>query len=478
MKTGRNEPCPCGSGRKYKQCCLRASQASGPPENLAWRRLRSLLDEYNRRDMVRFVADVYGEVAFDEAWQRFVADDKATFDPEERDVPLFMPWFYNRWAPDAGKSRVQEVSLGGVRPTAEYLRRKRNLDPLLREYLESCLASPFSVFEILRADVGRGMLMKDLLTGTEHDVMERSASTTMEEGDIVFGQVASAGGVTLMEASQPFVIPPIWKVHVIGLRMSRFEGAITVAPSRVGEAESALLALYHEIARQLFERKAPALHNTDGDPVSLRRVVFDVPSAQEAFDALKHLALDESDEDLLHDAKRDAADRLERVRFSWLKRGNVQNPGWNNTVLGTLEIDGTRLCVEVNSERREQALREIVTEALGEKMRYRATEIQSLERALAGARESPKPIAEHAALAELPEVQAKMREVLIRHYEHWLNDKIPLLGGRTPLEAVNDPAGREAVAALVTQIERDGAKMKPPLDGQVVRLLRERLQLA
>lgn len=25
MKTGRNEPCPCGSGLKYKKCCLRAS---------------------------------------------------------------------------------------------------------------------------------------------------------------------------------------------------------------------------------------------------------------------------------------------------------------------------------------------------------------------------------------------------------------------------------------------------------------------
>ena len=22
MKTGRNKPCPCGSGKKYKQCCL------------------------------------------------------------------------------------------------------------------------------------------------------------------------------------------------------------------------------------------------------------------------------------------------------------------------------------------------------------------------------------------------------------------------------------------------------------------------
>jgi hypothetical protein len=26
-KPGRNEPCPCGSGRKYKQCCLAADDA-------------------------------------------------------------------------------------------------------------------------------------------------------------------------------------------------------------------------------------------------------------------------------------------------------------------------------------------------------------------------------------------------------------------------------------------------------------------
>ncbi len=24
-KTGRNEPCPCGSGKKYKKCCLNSS---------------------------------------------------------------------------------------------------------------------------------------------------------------------------------------------------------------------------------------------------------------------------------------------------------------------------------------------------------------------------------------------------------------------------------------------------------------------
>jgi hypothetical protein len=30
MKVGRNDPCPCGSGRKYKNCCLE-DQGSGLP---------------------------------------------------------------------------------------------------------------------------------------------------------------------------------------------------------------------------------------------------------------------------------------------------------------------------------------------------------------------------------------------------------------------------------------------------------------
>ena len=27
-KVGRNEPCPCGSGKKYKQCCLEKHEAA------------------------------------------------------------------------------------------------------------------------------------------------------------------------------------------------------------------------------------------------------------------------------------------------------------------------------------------------------------------------------------------------------------------------------------------------------------------
>lgn len=37
-KLGRNQPCPCGSGRKVKRCC--GTQRGPSPEDLAWQTLR------------------------------------------------------------------------------------------------------------------------------------------------------------------------------------------------------------------------------------------------------------------------------------------------------------------------------------------------------------------------------------------------------------------------------------------------------
>ena len=67
-----------------------------------------------------------------------------------------------------------------------------------------------------------------------------------------------------------------------------------------------MLDLFHEIPDRLYNPRLPTLQNTDGDPLSLHKLVFDLNAVpQAAFDALKHLALDELDEDLLADATRE-----------------------------------------------------------------------------------------------------------------------------------------------------------------------------
>jgi hypothetical protein len=83
-----------------------------------------------------------------------------------------------------------------------------------------------------------------------------------------------------------------------------------------------------------------------------------------------------------------------------------------------------------------------------------------------------------ADLNELPEVQAAMAEIMRNHYRAWVDEKLPALRGRTPREAVRDADGREAVAALILELERDGARMRPPLDPAIVQELRETLGLA
>ena len=35
MKIGRNDPCPCGSGKKYKKCCLRKNEFENETQNIA-----------------------------------------------------------------------------------------------------------------------------------------------------------------------------------------------------------------------------------------------------------------------------------------------------------------------------------------------------------------------------------------------------------------------------------------------------------
>mgnify|MGYP006203559395 CR=1 FL=1 len=69
-------------------------------------------------------------------------------------------------------------------------------------------------------------------------------------------------------------------------------------------------------------RREPALailHTTAGyltQVSATHKLVFDLTtSPQTTFDALKHLALDEAEEDLLADATRGAGNALTRVRF-------------------------------------------------------------------------------------------------------------------------------------------------------------------
>ena len=119
----------------------------------------------------------------------------------------------------------------------------------------------------------------------------------------------------------------------------------------------------------------------------------------------------------------------------------------------------------------------------GAGVRYRASEIQSLEKMLAdrgagGGARGGAAFEESERLAQLPEVREKISEMMATHWEHWVSQPLPILGNRTPMDAVKDPDGREIVESLVIQAERNGRSPDLQTDENVFRRLRGRLGLA
>ena len=483
MKPGRNDPCPCGSGKKFKHCCLHAESATLETTNaLVWRRMRRVLDEFAMgTTMLEFVVRTCGPEAPNEAWTEFSGVEEP-FDPRTPHIALFMSWFFHRWSPDPHGTATVDPTVGEHTPTQLYLEREgRRLDPALRRYLEGCLRAPFSFHEVLRRDRGNGFEARDLFTTEQRYVMERSATEGMEAGDIVFGQLVDVDGVAMLECAGAYYIPPIRKIELMDFRKELLDGKTHCTPEELQDWDFELIERYLEIAEEMLHPRLPEMHNTDGDPIEMHRLAFDIDSPEPIVRALADLDLDRTSDELLAEAERSSRGEIRRVEWTWKKSGNERHKSWSNTILGRLEIKGRKLIAEVNSASRAHEIRTLIESRLAQAARFRTDTIQSLEKLLAD-RPPFNPVEAATQkkadeLAEHPEIKAAMQNFMAQHFDHWVSESIPALDGRTPLQAMRDPEGREKVLALVVDAERRARKMTPPVDEAILQRVRERLGL-
>jgi SEC-C motif len=115
MKPSRNDPCPCGSTKKYKHCCLKTEQAQ-PEDDFLWRRIRRAI-EGSPVQLLNFGSSHFGQEAMLEAWDEFIpqGDDgqNEPFTPVTPHMPIFMPWFFYDWTPAPLETSVKPEALDG-----------------------------------------------------------------------------------------------------------------------------------------------------------------------------------------------------------------------------------------------------------------------------------------------------------------------------------------------------------------------------
>lgn len=242
----RNRPCPCGSGRKRKQCC------GAPKGALAAARELHAIDE-------RLFARILGlrEPDFDAAIRKAI--ESSPFDPtDESNASIAGSYLLH----------MTRVADGTVAET--FLRREGSrLTQEERDWLEACSQSWQSLWEVVDVFPERGLEMRDLLTGEERGVTERSATRSLRPRLVVCARVVKAKGVVVLAGCHPRPLDPLAADSAISeirriLRAPR--GPVPAARLR-GEFGATLLRIWQDSVDRHDRRPLPRLQNTDGDPL-------------------------------------------------------------------------------------------------------------------------------------------------------------------------------------------------------------------
>jgi SEC-C motif len=405
---GRNEPCPCGSGRKYKKCCF-ATGGGGAPYTQTDREvaLQRLLGSIHADDM---------DAAREYLWGKHFPVLAKWKDPALLDMAecALQGWVCFDELDD-GETLAEDI-----------LQHERDLGPGVRRYIETGRASAMKLYEVVAVAPGSGITLRDVLDGVEVRVRERSGSRLLHAWDLVAARVMARGA-----SGQPEIDCGLFPLGervreplVAHLRKLRAE-------LDEEEFKEASVPIFFDA---WIGPGLPKLVNFDGEAQLMTTVHFDVIDEARLVSALDHAPEVSSGEAGL---------------WTWVGTGQQRK---EPVTRAFLRLDRGRLRIETNSRERGEAVRALVERLAEDAVRYRITEHQDIERAVletAGAGHEPAPLPEE--LRE-PAREAIMQR-LVEHYEHWLDEPVPALGDVAPRAAAADAALREHVAGLIEGLE-------------------------
>jgi hypothetical protein len=412
--------------------------------------------------MMKFAGQRFAD-QIPEAWADFnQAILPVPLDDHPGEHQIFLPYFLFDWDPKQPPARRGRRPKPGVVAQEYLLKKASRLPELERLILEQSIAQPIGFYEVIRCYPGHGMVLRDTLIGGETEVEEHGGSQSLRPGDLIYAQLCRLPGVTTLSRMAPISIPPGHKVEIVGLRAELRQKIAKqnrdLAAEDLIQYREMIRAVYLDVRDAL--RTPPRLCNTDGDPLLFHTLTFRVGSAQVAFDALASLAWGESKEDLLETVEMAADGTLRSADFDWRTKGNPMHKTWDNTILGHIKISGRTLVADVNSANRATRIRKEIERRLGMLAVHERTRVETPEQMLKDAKHrkaarAASPDTETDNPNFDPEAWQEAQAMIQEHMQAWVHQKIPALGGRTPMEAVTDTDGREIVEALILEWERN-----------------------
>lgn len=464
MKIGRNDPCGCGSGKKYKKCCLNLDQSNNLVD-FTWMKLREADDQVNIK-LMKFLEKEYPselEQAFDEYLCYMDEDEFPMAKTEENIACGFVPWAAYHFIPQ------KEDDINDM--TAAQLYEKKYLNRLSlyeRKILKAAITEQFSYYQVMSTQPGKTVRLKDLFRGGEVTVYDRLASENLNISYVLLAKVVTVDDCSLLCGNYVVSMPPQFALSLEDIKYMIALDGEPITTAILKEYEHEIREFFIDACIETENQPFPKLQNTDGEDFILSKLMFSTKASIETItERLVDLNFDETKDEILERATYDQDGHLVEVSFPWLVKGNKKHKAWENTVYAHLTIKPKELIIEVNSLERAEHAKEEMSKRLLELATYKTTVHESLNDELdTKQHELPKSI----NLDDHPELKVKMDEMLKNHWHNWLDQPLPALNGVTPRKAAKNKEGRERLESLFAHFHASNLKLKennlqqPPVD--------------
>ena len=197
VKPGRNDPCWCGSGKKYKKCHLDSDEAAAreeprhkPVSEDDDARGQALSGLLGTTDLIRRPRDMR-----EAAWEYF-GDDPPKHLVEQGSVG-FLNWYLFDFRPEStGRTAIEE-----------HLRKHNaTISAEAREYLDAWRDSKYGLFEVESAEDG-GVQLTDFYTGAGVLVTKTDDAHELKPGNRILARTEERRGVVTF-AEDPIPVGP------------------------------------------------------------------------------------------------------------------------------------------------------------------------------------------------------------------------------------------------------------------------------
>ena len=427
MAAARNNPCPCGSGRKYKRCCL--------------------AEEKRTAREARFDDAVGGRI---QDWSTKVAGDEISAALEEfggpnrtmsdSDMQIFATWF----------SCDRELPGGGT-PAERYAARQ-DLPADEREAASRIVAAALGFHRVLAVEPGHWILLEDIVRGTQARVGSTNVSGDAVRWDILLGR--------LMDGETPSLWGPVrfFEPHdepELLAELRRLTGADDNGADPTVAFRNGALELMR--FKPSSWSVSPSFFTPEGDPMADSQATWRVSEPTVARDRLRVFG------NLLPDEPPEIEITVRRDRLLTKDRPALPQGALvieaerlddrDSIPIARLWLEGSELCAEAMSEERLDLAIEVVDTDFGDVAELVERDVTPIEERLEERRESGADPADETPTDLSPaQEQRLLRGFMTDRMRRWLDEPLPALDGETPREAVAGER-RDDVVRLVRGLE-------------------------